>query len=179
MGGGGRVNGYKNLTPLVWLIIYSHKRPVCTVSITKCSQISAWYHQPVVWRFPAGWLLVHSHQSHLKTTRTLADVWQACKTSHNKSRPSSLWLYLVVEVIVQWCSYLMVMNLWNWTGVPLGTVLVNPVTYNRFFGSHEGSRDHPGILKCCSLSDWPQVCRLHSSCHSKTYPCKCSDLRCY
>ena len=58
-----------------------------------------------MWWFPAGWLLVQAHQSHLKTTRPLEDVWQAQKQATLKADQEILgsnvhWQWLGLKQIV-------------------------------------------------------------------------------
>jgi len=46
---------------------------------------------PVVWQFPARWILVHLHHCHLKTTQALKHIRQAQENSLKKSRPVNHW----------------------------------------------------------------------------------------
>jgi len=47
----------------------SHLRPICALNITNSSQFNGQAFLPVVWRFSAGWVLVHLHHCHLKITQ--------------------------------------------------------------------------------------------------------------
>jgi len=47
----------------------SHLRLIWALNVINGSQFDGQALWPVVWRFPAGWVLVHLHHCHLKTTR--------------------------------------------------------------------------------------------------------------
>jgi len=67
----------------------SHLRPIWTLNVTNNSQFDGQAFWPVVWQFPAGWVLKR--------------VRQAQETSPRKSRPGKQWQWYTHGLLVYWC----------------------------------------------------------------------------
>jgi len=74
---------------------------IWALDITNSSQFDGQVHRSVVWRYPARWVLVHSHHCHLKTTQVLEYIRQAQENSPMKSRSVNHWLWYRHG---SWCS---------------------------------------------------------------------------
>jgi len=79
-------------------------RPIWALDITNSSQFDEQSFWPVVWWFPTGWVLVHSHHCHLKTTQALKHIRQAWETSPKKSRSVNHCQWYTHGLLVPWCS---------------------------------------------------------------------------
>ena len=106
VGGGWEVTKWQakatsSLKPANWHPLVSFSPP----HITQSSWIHSQTHQPVVWWITASCLLVKGICSHLKTTRTLVDVWKASETSHSKSSPGNFQHQYLAELLVNMYSY--------------------------------------------------------------------------
>jgi len=104
-----------------WPARRSHLRPIWTLDITNSIQFDGQAFWPVVWRFPASWMLVHSHHCHLKTTRALKHVRQTLENSPKKSRPVNHW---------QWHTHGLLVQLIGGKSVPCHLVRTRPVFAN-------------------------------------------------
>jgi len=107
----------------------SHLRSIFAPNVTNSSQFDGQAFWPVVWRFTAGWVLVHSHHWHLKTTWALEHVRQAQETSPRKSRPGKQWQWYTRGLLVHWCRNWMVVKSQLCYCVCGSRLLSNPVTY--------------------------------------------------
>jgi len=88
VGGGGEPRKWRVLLHVeVGTARRSHLRPIWALNVTNSSQFDGQAFWPIVWQFPAGWVLVYTHHCHLKTTRALKHIRQARETSPRKSRP--------------------------------------------------------------------------------------------
>jgi len=80
----------------------SHLRPIWALNITNSSQFDGQAFWPVVWQFPARWVLIHSHHCHLKTTRALKHVRQVQESNTRKSRPGKQWQWYTHGLLAHW-----------------------------------------------------------------------------
>ena len=99
--------------------------------ITQSSWIHGPTHQPVVWRFIAGWLLVHWRWGHLKTTPALVDVWQDSETSHSKSSSGNFQHWYLADMLASVYSYRVMVKSVSSCCVRGSRVLSNPVTIRK------------------------------------------------
>jgi len=104
-------------------------RPIWALDIINSSQFDGQAFWPVVWWFPAGWILVYSHHCHLKTTWLSEHVRQARENSPKKSRPVNHWQWYTYESLVHWCSNWLVVKSVPCHLVQTRLVLANLVTY--------------------------------------------------
>ena len=97
--------------------------------ITQRNLIHGQTHQLIVWRFIAGWLLVHWRWSHLKITPALVDVWQDSETSHSKSSLGNFQHWYLADMLASVYSYCVMVKSISSCCVRGRWVLSNPVTY--------------------------------------------------
>ena len=81
-----------------------------------------------MWRFIAGWLLVHWRWGHLKTTPALVDVWQDSETSHSKSSSGNFQHWYLADTLASVYSYRVMVKSVSSCCVRGRWVLSNPVT---------------------------------------------------
>jgi len=121
-----------------WPARRSHLRLIWTLDITNSSQFDGQAFGPVVWRFPAGWILVHSHHCHLKTTWSLEHVRQARENSPKKSKPVNHWQWYTHGSLVHWCSnWLVVKSVpchLDWTRPVFANLVTNITSIPDFYG---------------------------------------------
>jgi len=104
VGGGGEPRKWQVLPRIeVDTTRRSHLRLIWALNVINSSQFDDQAFWPVVWWFPAGWVLVHSHYCHLKTTQALEHIRQAWETSPRKSRPGKQWQWYTHGLLVHWC----------------------------------------------------------------------------
>jgi len=107
----------------------SHLRPIWTLDIKNSSQFDGQAFWPVVWWFPAGWMLVYSCHCHLKITRAFKHIRQARENSPKKSRPVNHWQWYTHGSLVHWCSNWLVVKSVHCHLVWTIPVFANLVTY--------------------------------------------------
>ena len=88
----------------------SHLRPIWALNITNSSQFDGQAFWPVMWRFPAGLVLVYSHHWHSKTIRALEHVRQAQERIPRKSRAGKQWQWYAIGLLVHWCRNQVIMK---------------------------------------------------------------------
>jgi len=109
----------------------SHPRPIWSLNVTNSRQFDGQAFWPVVWWFPAGWVLVYSCHRYLKTTWALKHVRQVLETSPRKSRPGKQLQWYTHGLLVHWCINQVVVKSQPCHCVCGSRLLSNPVTYNK------------------------------------------------
>jgi len=83
-----------------WHTSRCHLRPIWAPDITNSSQFDGQTFWPVVWRFPARWILVHSHHCHLKTTRARQTGPRKQPQEKQTSKPLAMGYTWIVSALV-------------------------------------------------------------------------------
>ena len=118
-------------------------------------------------------LLARSICSHLKVTRTLMDVWQASKTSHSKSSPGNFQHQYLAELLVNMCSYCLMVKSVSCCCVRGSRLFSNLVT-NYIGRSPDLFSSHPNIKeeKVVWLRDINTISQLSTTNDGRVIQCE-------